>query len=46
MDTSKTHNHVVNECLYDSGMLYEQILKLNNPNYAGTPNLAWGKVKL
>ena len=30
-----THNLVHNECIYDSNMLYEQILKLNNPNYAG-----------
>ena len=44
--TNKTHNHVHNECIYDSSMLFEQILKLNNPNFAGNPNLSWGKIKL
>ena len=41
-----THNLVHNESIYDCNMLYEQILKLNNPNYAGNQSLAWGKVKL
>ena len=27
-------------------MLYDAILKLNNPNFAGNPNLQWGKIKL
>ena len=26
--------------------MYEQILKLNNPNFAGNQNLSWGKIKL
>lgn len=35
-----------NEPIYDINHLYEQILKLNNPNYAGNHNLSWGKIKL
>jgi len=46
VDMNKMNNHVNNECIFDSSLLYEQILKLNNPNFAGNPNLAWGKIKL
>jgi len=32
----KAPNHFMNaEQIYDINMLYEQILKLNNPNFAG-----------
>ena len=35
-----------NESIYDPNMLFEQITRLSNGNYAGNPNLLWGKVKL
>ena len=44
-----THNrpaYLNTEQIYDINLLYEQILKLNNPNYAGNHNLSWGKIKL
>jgi hypothetical protein len=43
---SKSTNLVHNESIFDIGQLYEQIMKLNNPNYAGNPNLSWGRIKL
>lgn len=35
-----------NECIYDAQLLYDQIMKLNNPNFAGNYNLSFGRIKL
>ena len=35
-----------NDFIYDHNQLYEQMLKLNNPNFAGNQALSWGKIKL
>lgn len=37
--TSKPPAYMQNEYIYDINMLYDQIIKLNNPNYAGNSNL-------
>ena len=34
------------EYIYDINQLYDTIIKMNNPNYAGNPSLFWGKIKL
>lgn len=44
--SSKIPAYMQNEFIYDINMLYETILKLNNSNFAGNPNLQWGKIKL
>jgi hypothetical protein len=45
-ETTKPHNFLHNECIYDCNHLYEHITKLSNPNYAANQSLIWGKMKL
>ena len=45
-ETSKPHNFLHNECIYDCNHLFDNITKMTNPNYAGNQSLIWGKIKL
>jgi len=44
--TSKPSSYLHNEFIYDSSMIYDTMIKMNNPNYAGNQSLIWGKIKL
>ena len=46
MTQSSKPNYLHNEFIYDGNMLYDTMIKMSNPNYAGNQSLIWGKIKV